>query len=162
MAASPSPLPVRLLPDLLSLALDEVVCENGVIVMVEQLQGHMPTRWKSPNQIDPTITFIAFLITVAGGRRTLRSAEIATRRLENAGLAPPDVGFDGGFDGMGLAASLLIPIPYSAALANFSDRDFRLVSFHFGDMGGIRQLRRRSRVPATSRKKRCRRRTEMR
>lgn len=48
-----------------------------------------------------------------------RAAEIATRRLENAGCHPPDVRYTGGFDGMRMAASLLIPVPYGRALKQF-------------------------------------------
>src|SRR6266700_2182223 len=34
---------------------------------VEKIRQHMPVRWKSPNHIDPTATFIAFLMAVLAG-----------------------------------------------------------------------------------------------
>jgi Transposase DDE domain group 1 len=36
---------------------------------VEKLRQHMPIQWKSPNQIDPTATFTAFLMVVLAGAR---------------------------------------------------------------------------------------------
>jgi CRISPR-associated protein Csx17 len=50
------------------------------------------------------------------------AAQTAIRRLENAGLVPPDAEFEAGFDGVRLAASLLIPVPYGAALKRFCER----------------------------------------
>ncbi|MBZ5586667.1 MAG: type I-U CRISPR-associated protein Csx17, partial [Acidobacteriia bacterium] len=44
------------------------------------------------------------------------AAQTATRRLLNAGLLPIEAEFEAGFDGMRLAASLLIPVRYGAAL----------------------------------------------
>ena len=35
--------------------------------MVEQIRQHMPVFWKSPNRIDPTDTFVAFLMVVLVG-----------------------------------------------------------------------------------------------
>jgi hypothetical protein len=46
------------------------------IDLVGQLRQHMPVRWKSPNQIDPTATFLAFLITVLVGARRFAHAAI--------------------------------------------------------------------------------------
>ena len=45
-----------------------------------------------------------------------QAARIVIRRLQNAGLRPIEANFQGGFDGTRLAACLLIPVPYSAAL----------------------------------------------
>ena len=39
------------------------------IDLVGQLRRHMPIRWRSHNQIDPTATLIAFLIAVLAGAR---------------------------------------------------------------------------------------------
>jgi hypothetical protein len=46
------------------------------IDLVGQLRQHMPVRWKSPNQIDPTATFVAFLITVLVGARRFAHAAV--------------------------------------------------------------------------------------
>jgi CRISPR-associated protein Csx17 len=45
-----------------------------------------------------------------------QAARIAVRRLQNAGVLPVEADYRAGFDGMRLAASMLIPVPYSAAL----------------------------------------------
>jgi CRISPR-associated protein Csx17 len=45
-----------------------------------------------------------------------QAARIGVRRLQNVGLMPVDANYLGGFDAMRLAASLLIPVPYDAAL----------------------------------------------
>ena len=37
--------------------------------LVEKLRQHMPVRWTSPNQIDPTATFLAFLMAVLAGAK---------------------------------------------------------------------------------------------
>ena len=37
------------------------------IGFVEAVRQHMPIRWRSPNQIDPSSTFTAFLIWVLAG-----------------------------------------------------------------------------------------------
>ena len=34
------------------------------IGLVEQVRLHFPVRWKSPNHIEPTATWMAFLMTV--------------------------------------------------------------------------------------------------
>ena len=44
--------------------------------LVGQVRRHMPIRWKSPNHIDPTITFIAFLITVLVGAKRFAHAAL--------------------------------------------------------------------------------------
>ncbi len=46
----------------------------GKIGLVEAVRQHMPVRWKSPNHIDPTATFTAFLMSVlvARGRPSRR------------------------------------------------------------------------------------------
>jgi len=41
---------------------------------VEKLRQHMPIQWKSPNHIDPTATFIAFLVAVLAGARRFAHA----------------------------------------------------------------------------------------
>jgi hypothetical protein len=46
------------------------------IDLVGQLQRHMPIHWKSPNHIDPTATFVAFLITVLVGARRFAHAAL--------------------------------------------------------------------------------------
>jgi CRISPR-associated protein Csx17 len=45
-----------------------------------------------------------------------RAAKIAIRRLQNAGLMPVEAEYLGGIDAMRLAGSLLIPVPYNAAM----------------------------------------------
>ena len=69
--------------------------------------------------------FIAADLNVVAALRAgdiQRATRIATSRLENAGLAPPNAVFDGGFDSMRLAAALLIPTPYGAALRKYCER----------------------------------------
>jgi hypothetical protein len=39
------------------------------IDLVGQIRSHMPIRWRSPNQIDPAATLIAFLVAVLVGAR---------------------------------------------------------------------------------------------
>ena len=39
----------------------------GRIGFAEALRQHMPIRWKSPNHIDPSCTFTAFLMSVLVG-----------------------------------------------------------------------------------------------
>jgi Transposase DDE domain group 1 len=46
------------------------------IDLVGQLRQHMPIQWKSPNQIDPTTTFIAFLTTVLVGAKRFAHAAL--------------------------------------------------------------------------------------
>lgn len=46
------------------------------IDLVGQLRRHMPIQWKSPNQIDPTATFVAFLMTVLVGARRFAHAAV--------------------------------------------------------------------------------------
>src|SRR5208283_2750900 len=41
---------------------------------VEKLRQHMPIQWKSPNQIDPTTTFTAFLMAVLAGAKRFAHA----------------------------------------------------------------------------------------
>ena len=52
------------------------------IDLVGQLRQHMPIRWQSPNQIDPTTTFLAFVITVLVGAK--RFAHAALLRADQA------------------------------------------------------------------------------
>jgi hypothetical protein len=52
------------------------------IDLVGQLRQPMPIQWKSPNQIDPTSTFIAFLMTVLVG--ATRFAHAALLRGDKA------------------------------------------------------------------------------
>ena len=42
--------------------------------LVEKLRQHMPIQWKSPNQIDPTTTFTAFLMAVLAGAKRFAHA----------------------------------------------------------------------------------------
>jgi len=46
------------------------------IDLVGQLRQHMPIQWKSPNRIDPTDTFLAFLITVLVGAKRFAHAAL--------------------------------------------------------------------------------------
>ena len=41
---------------------------------VEKLRQHMPIQWKSPNQIDPTATFMAFLMAALAGAKRFAHA----------------------------------------------------------------------------------------
>jgi len=44
--------------------------------LVGRVRRHMPVQWKSPNHVDPTITFIAFLITVLVGAKRFAHAAL--------------------------------------------------------------------------------------
>ena len=46
------------------------------IDLVGQLRQHMPIQWKSPNQIDPTTTFLAFLTAVLVGAKRFAHAAL--------------------------------------------------------------------------------------
>src|SRR3954466_5806545 len=46
------------------------------IGFVEAVRLQMPIRWRSPNQIDPTSTFTAFLISVLVGARRFAHASL--------------------------------------------------------------------------------------
>src|SRR6266436_2183141 len=46
----------------------------GKIGFVKAVREHMPIRWRSPNHIDPTSTFTAFLISVLVGARRFEPA----------------------------------------------------------------------------------------
>src|SRR5215212_7969405 len=46
------------------------------IGFVEAVRQHMPIRWRSPNQIDPTATFTAFLVSVLVGARRFAHASL--------------------------------------------------------------------------------------
>ena len=46
------------------------------IGFVEAVRQHMPIRWRSPNQIDPSSTFTAFLISVLAGARRFAHASL--------------------------------------------------------------------------------------
>ncbi|MDZ4798958.1 MAG: hypothetical protein SGI92_12405 [Bryobacteraceae bacterium] len=37
--------------------------------LVEQVRRHLPIQWKSPNHIEPTTTWMAFLMTVLVGAK---------------------------------------------------------------------------------------------
>ena len=50
------------------------ICFLRKVDLVGQVRQHMPIQWKSPNHIDPTITFIAFLITVLTGAKRFAHA----------------------------------------------------------------------------------------
>jgi DNA-directed RNA polymerase subunit N (RpoN/RPB10) len=44
------------------------------IGLVEQVRRHLPVRWKSPNHIEPTATWMAFLMTVLVGAKRFAHA----------------------------------------------------------------------------------------
>jgi Transposase DDE domain group 1 len=46
------------------------------IDLVGELRRHMPVQWKSPNQIDPTDTLLAFLMTVLVGAKRFAHAAL--------------------------------------------------------------------------------------
>src|ERR1700736_4213716 len=48
----------------------------GKIGFVKVVREHMPIRWRSPNQIDPTSTYTAFLISVLVGARRFAHASL--------------------------------------------------------------------------------------
>ena len=48
----------------------------GRIGLVEKLRQHMPIRWGSPNHIDPTSTFTAFLMSVLVGAKRFAHASL--------------------------------------------------------------------------------------
>ena len=48
----------------------------GRIGLVEAVRQHMPVHWKSPNHIDPTATFTAFLMSVLVGARCFAHASL--------------------------------------------------------------------------------------
>ena len=48
----------------------------GRIGLVGKVREHMPVRWHSPNHIDPTVTFTAFLISVLVGARRFAHASL--------------------------------------------------------------------------------------
>src|SRR5215475_3099230 len=48
----------------------------GKIGLVEALREHMPIRWKSPNHIDPSSTFTAFMMSVLVGARRFAHASL--------------------------------------------------------------------------------------
>jgi hypothetical protein len=48
----------------------------GKIGFAEAVRQHMPIRWKSPNQIEPTSTFTAFLMSVLVGARRFAHASL--------------------------------------------------------------------------------------
>ena len=48
----------------------------GKIGLVEAVGQHMPIRWRSPNHIDPTSTFTAFLVSVLVGARRFAHASL--------------------------------------------------------------------------------------
>src|SRR5260370_21275566 len=51
----------------------------GKIGFVEAVKQHMPIRWRSPNHIDPTSTFTAFLASVLVGPRRFLHARLFRR-----------------------------------------------------------------------------------
>ena len=48
----------------------------GKIGFAEAVRRHMPVRWKSPNHIDPSSTFTAFLVSVLVGARRFAHASL--------------------------------------------------------------------------------------
>jgi len=58
--------------------------------LVEKIRQHMPIRWTSPNQIDPTATFTAFLMAVlAGAKRFAHANWLRSDRALHAVLGLP-------------------------------------------------------------------------
>src|SRR5712671_3182802 len=51
----------------------------GKIGFVKAVREHMPVRWRSPNHIDPSSTFTAFLVSVLVGARRFAHASLAGR-----------------------------------------------------------------------------------
>jgi len=51
------------------------------IGLVEQVRLHLPVRWKSPNHIEPTTTWLAFLMTVLVGAPSSATAGRAVRAV---------------------------------------------------------------------------------
>jgi hypothetical protein len=49
---------------------------SGKVDLLAQVRQHMPIQWKSRNQIDPTTTFIAFLMTVLVGAKGFAHAAL--------------------------------------------------------------------------------------
>ena len=67
----------------------------GKIGFIEAIRQHMPIRWRSPNPIDPGITFTAFLVAVLVGARrfahaSLLRGERALHALLGLDRFPPD------------------------------------------------------------------------
>src|SRR5262245_43644900 len=67
----------------------------GKIGFVEAIRQHMPIRWRSPNPIDPGITFTALLVGVlVGARRFAHASLLRGERALHALLGldpfPPD------------------------------------------------------------------------
>lgn len=69
---------------------------GGVLVFVEflrriglvgKIRNHMPICWRSPNAIDPTSTFIAFLVAVLAGAKRFAHANSVARRSGVTGTA---------------------------------------------------------------------------
>jgi hypothetical protein len=48
----------------------------GKIGFAEAIRQHMPIRWRSPNHIDPSCTFTAFLVSVLVGARRFAHASV--------------------------------------------------------------------------------------
>src|SRR5713226_8053813 len=48
----------------------------GKIGFAEAIRQHMPIRWRSPNHIDPSCTFTAFLVSVLVGARRFAHASL--------------------------------------------------------------------------------------
>src|SRR6202162_2356932 len=67
----------------------------GKIGFVEAVRQHMPIRWRSPNHIDPSCTFTAFLVSVLVGARRFAHASLlrgdrALHALLGMNLFPTD------------------------------------------------------------------------
>src|SRR6267154_2114370 len=62
----------------------------GKIGFVEALRRHMPIRWRSPNHIDPSSTFTAFLVSVLVGARRFAHASL----LRGGGALPALLGMN--------------------------------------------------------------------
>jgi len=58
------------------------------IGFVEAVRQHMPVRWRSPNQIDPSSTFTGFLIWVLAGARRFAHASLLRGNRAAVALGP--------------------------------------------------------------------------
>ncbi len=92
--------------------------EHGVEVwpvyaLLKQL--FLPNSIHAPDG-DVYLTGDLNVLAALASNNVAQAARVAVRRLQNAGLRPIEADYLAGFDGMRLAACLLIPVPYNAAL----------------------------------------------
>src|SRR5438552_8868453 len=66
----------------------------GKIGFVKAVREHMPIRWRSPNNIDPTYTFTAFLLSVlVGARRFAHAGRLRGRSPVTCANGPGTVSY---------------------------------------------------------------------